>query len=173
VDGAGIEKYLPTPRATLSFEDFQPAEQVIESTGANVRFGGNRAFYSASHDFIQLPPKEAFASLANYYGVAFHELAHWTGHETRQARKSSYAFEELVAEIAGCYLATEIGVPQSEDLSNHHAYLASWLRELKSDSMALFKAATQASKATDYILSFSQKNAISQDNEASLMANVA
>jgi antirestriction protein ArdC len=39
--------------------------------------------------------------------------------------------------------------------------------------MALFKAATQASKATDYILSFSQKNAISQDNEASLMANVA
>lgn len=173
VDGCGIEKYLPRTRGTPSFPDFEPAERTIVATGADIRFGGTRAFYSPAEDFIQLPHKDSFLGLAEYYGVSFHELAHWTGNKNRLARESSYAFEELVAEIGGCYLATELGVPQSDDLTNHHAYLAGWLRELENDPKAIFKAATQASKVADYILSFRRENESSEVNEPMLVESVA
>jgi antirestriction protein ArdC len=33
-----------------------------------------------------LPRFEAFKSAAHFYGVAFHELGHWTGHKARLDR---------------------------------------------------------------------------------------
>ncbi len=63
---------------------------------------------------------------------------------------------ELIAEIGSSYAAAQLGVPCSDDLSNHTAYLASWLKELENDPRAILKAASQASKATEFILSFSR-----------------
>jgi antirestriction protein ArdC len=45
-------------------------------------------------------------------------------------------------------------VPQGETLENHAAYVQSWLQEMKGDPSYVFKASTQASKATDYLLAF-------------------
>jgi len=36
----------------------------------------------------------------------------------------------------------------------HADYLGSWLTVLRADSRAIFKAASQASKAADYLLAF-------------------
>lgn len=62
-----------------------------------------------------------------------------------------------MAEVGGCFLCTEVGIPQSDDLSNQAAYLASWLGILQADPTAILTAASQASAAADFILSFSRK----------------
>jgi antirestriction protein ArdC len=78
-----------------------------------------------------------------------------------------------VAEIGGCYLCNEIGVPQSEDLTNHQAYLDHWLSILQGDPSSIFSAASQASAATDFILAFSRKDEETGDeDEAELVAGV-
>jgi len=61
---------------------------------------------------------------------------------------------ELVAEMSACFLAQELGIPNAESLDNHTAYLAGWLKSMRSDPAFIFKASTQASKVSDYLLSF-------------------
>ena len=34
---------------------------------------------------------------------------------------------ELVAEIASCFTASEIGIPHGEGLENHASYVKNWL----------------------------------------------
>ena len=165
VEGKEVEHLRNLNHAPANFTDYSPAEEAISATGADIRFGGDRAFYRPQGDFIQLPPKESFFGLREFYSTALHEISHWSGHESRLARLTKnarfgdhvYAFEELVAEIGGCFLANEIGIPQSDDLRNQHAYLAHWLQVLENDPKAIFTAATQASAASDFILSFSRK----------------
>lgn len=178
VEGDGIERFLARPRTATAFENYRPAEEVIAATNARIEYGGNKAVYYPQEDFIRLPPKEAFASQKEYYSTALHELLHWSGHESRLARinrnarfgNEAYSVEELVAEIGSSFLCAEIGVPQSDDLSNQAAYLASWLNVLKADPTAIFSAASQASAATDFILSFSRKDerGASEENEATV-----
>lgn len=147
------------------FLDFSPADEALKATGADIRFGGDRAFYEPIGDFIQMPPKHRFNPAHEFYGTACHEAMHWTGHVSRLNRLKSgtrfgdqnYAFEELVAEIGAAFLLAELGVPQSGDPSNHNSYVASWLKSLQNDSRYIFRAATAASKAADYVLSFSRQ----------------
>jgi antirestriction protein ArdC len=165
VEGGCVGKYLARPRITTPFVDFTPAEEVITATAARIEHGGNRAVYFPDEDFIRLPAKESFESRKEYYSTALHELLHWSGHESRLGRlgknarfgDAAYAFEELVAEMGGCFLCHETGVPQSDDLGNQAAYLASWLSVLQADPTAIFTAASQASAGADFILSFSRQ----------------
>lgn len=159
-DGLGqlLPRACETPRA---FTTFTPAEAVLAASGADIRYGGGKAEYDPDRDSIRLPEREAFAAPHEFYATAFHELAHWTGHAsrldrlTRNARfgSTAYAREELVAEMGGCFLAAELGVPHGDDLTNHAAYLASWLRVLGADPTAIFTAAAQASAAAGYLFS--------------------
>ena len=123
---------------------------------------GDMAFYSPSHDAIQLPPKSCFTSNNAYYSVMLHELTHSTLHDSRlgrgaayrelyKTRTESYAREELVAELGAAFLGAEIGCLQ-ENLEFHASYLGSWLSALKSDKKAIFKACADAQKATDFIM---------------------
>jgi antirestriction protein ArdC len=80
------------------------AEALIAATGADFRIGGPRAFYSPGHDFVQVPPPQAYFEPINWHRTAFHELAHWSGAASRLGRDfsgsfgtKSYAREELVA----------------------------------------------------------------------------
>jgi antirestriction protein ArdC len=153
--------------------DYQPAEEAIAATNVSIRYGGGRAFYSPVHDSIQVPPKASFEALDEFYETIFHELVHSTEHPSRLdwSRKeadNSYAMGELVAEIGSCYLARELGVPASENLTNHVAYLANWLKAMKDDPKFIFTASSQASKAADYILSFSRPTADEPEAEAAL-----
>jgi antirestriction protein ArdC len=140
--------------------NYEPADDAIVATGASIRFGGGKAFYSPSGDYIQVPPKSTFESAHEFYATCFHELSHWSERRLNWKRDEtdSYARYELTAEIASCFLSRELGVPASDDLTNHTAYLASWLQALRSDPRFIFMASAQASKAADFILSFSRKS---------------
>lgn len=149
------------------FVDYQPAEIAIEATGADIRHGGDRAYYRPSGDFIQLPFKHQFAEEKEYYSTAFHELAHWS--ETRMKWTGSYALGELRAEIASAYMLAELGVPQSDDLSNSQSYLSWWLAALKDDPTCIFRISTAASRAADFVLSFSRPETPSEEPAEALV----
>jgi antirestriction protein ArdC len=153
VEGIDI---VPAEKVTAEFTAVELAEQRIIKTGAAISHGGDAAFYMPSADRIQLPNKSAFDSEANYYATAFHELAHWTGSKTRLDRdldkgrfgNPAYAFEELVAEMGAAFLCQDYGI-QGE--LRHAGYIQSWLKALRDDSKAVFKAAALAQKAADYL----------------------
>lgn len=134
------------------------AEALIEACGADFRIGGAEAFYSPGGDYVRVPPQPAFRHQIDYYRTALHELGHWTGHATRLARDLSnpfgsagYAREELVAELASAFLCAALGIEPSV---RHADYLGSWLAVLRADNRAIFRAASLASKAADYLLAF-------------------
>lgn len=143
-------------------EKIAAAEELVDATGAHVQIGARRgngsdAFYAPGIDVIHMPPRRAFKNPVNYYSTLFHELAHWTGHESRLDRESSfdrrskkYAIEEIVAELGSAYLCASV---QIEPTCRHDAYIRTWLTALKEDKKFIFKAATAASKAADFVLS--------------------
>jgi len=144
---------------------YERAEAAIAAavTGAKttLRFGGDRAFYSPEGDFIQVPHRETFTELDEFYETIFHEMVHATEHPSRlnwNRKDEGYAMGELIAELGACFLARELGVPCSENLTNHAAYLQSWLRAMSDDPRFIFTASSQASKAADYLLAFSQQS---------------
>jgi len=144
------------------FEVIEAGEKIMAGSGATIRHGGNRAYYTRAGDYIQLPEKDQFIDGPAYYATGCHELIHWTGNENRLNRDTltksrgynpqdeHYAREELVAEIGSMMLAAETGIPH--DPEQHAAYVASWLQALKKDKNEIFRAASAASKATDYVL---------------------
>lgn len=142
------------PEPAKMFENFEAGDELIAATGADIRTG-DRACYVPSGDYIVMPPKESFHSAPDYYETAFHELTHWCLTRLDWDRRSAgYAFEELVAETSACYLSTTLGIPNSQRIDKSGAYLKSWLKALKDDNRAIFRACSQASKANDYLLSF-------------------
>jgi len=134
------------------------AEALIRATAAKFRVGGSEAFYSPGCDTVHVPPPQAFFEPINWHRTAFHELGHWTGHASRlnrdQAgsfRSKSYAREELVAEMAGAFVCAALNILPTV---RHADYLGEWLSLLREDSRAIFRAASAASKAADFILAF-------------------
>lgn len=137
-------------------EPLPHVEAVIAATGADIRIGGDMAFYSPSHDFIQVPPQEAYFEPINWFRTKLHELGHWTGHPSRLNRDFSgkrggeaYAREELVAELGSAFLCAELGVAPTV---RHADYLGAWLEVLKADNRAIFQAASLASKAANFVM---------------------
>ena len=164
VNGADYLKTSTEPTSEPFHPDYSAAKEAITATGADIRFGGDKAFYVRPRgefphhndgDFIQLPHPGQFNAPKEFISTSFHELVHWS--EVRLGWKGSYALGELIAEIGACYLAAQLNIPCSDDLSNHTSYLSSWLQELENDPRAILKAASQASKATEFILGFSRK----------------
>ena len=144
--------------ATNPIETYEEADKVIEATKADIRFGGNRAFYNRQGDYIQVPLREQFTA-AEYYETVLHEMVHWSEHPQRlnwNRADEGYAMGELIAEMGSCYLASELGIPNAENLPNHASYLEHWLRAMASDHRFIFQASSQASKSADFILSFSR-----------------
>ena len=141
-----------------SWEAVKAGEQILKKSGAVIKYGGNRAYYDTVLDYIQLPKREDFFNAAMFYSTACHELGHWSGHSSRLNRamcmydrhREDYAKEELVAELASLFISAETGLPF--DPSHHAAYIKSWLRALKKDKNEIFRAASAASKAADYLL---------------------
>lgn len=154
--------------------NYEPAEAAIAATGIDIRHGGTRAFYSPSEDYVQMPPRASFSEPDEYYETILHELVHATEHPSRldwcrKEKENTYAMGELVAEIGACYLARELGVPASEGLSNHVAYLGHWLKAMKNDHRFIFQASAQASRAADYLLAFSRHEEAGADEPEALL----
>jgi antirestriction protein ArdC len=149
-----------------------PAESVRDAMMAiaDVRHGGDRAFYAPGPDYIQLPHAAQFATIGEYRATALHELTHWTGHASRCAREygkrfgdSAYAREELVAEMGAAFLCAIAGV---DGRLQHAEYISHWLAVLKADKRAIVTAASHAQKAADYVLAQSGANVVDEEQEA-------
>lgn len=155
------EAFSPTPAEAPVLpapERIDHAEAFFAETGAEVRHGGDRAYYSAGEDRIQLPPLEAFRDAESYYATFGHEACHWTRHPSRLDRDfgrkrfgdEGYAREELVAELGSCFLAADLGL-YLEPREDHAAYLASWIKVLESDKRAIVSAAAHAERAVKFL----------------------
>jgi antirestriction protein ArdC len=142
---------LPGPQDIVA-----AAEGVIWASGADLRISGDRAYYAPEPDYLRVPEPSAFTHALDWYRTLFHELGHWTGHSTRLAREqrgtfggADYAREELVAEMASAFTCAAL---QIEPKARHSDYIGAWLDVLRGDERAIFRAASQASKAADLLL---------------------
>ena len=126
---------------------------------AKIVYGGSRAFYRTDTDEVNLPEREDFKSMQEFYSTALHEIGHSTGHESRLNRDLSgrfgsedYAMEELRAEIASIFMEQDLEIEPSEGrLQNNAAYIQSWKEEIKENPNALFTAITDADKIAKYV----------------------
>jgi antirestriction protein ArdC len=160
-----------TPRVRQEWEVHQSAEIILKNSGARIIHDQqDRAFYSRLADDIHLPPRVAFKSAGEYYGTALHELAHFSGAESRLNRETlnesyrfgdpNYAKEELRAELASVFLMAERGIPHNPD--SHAAYIGSWIKSLQDDKHEIFRAARDAHRAADLLLSLEHCKSIEE-----------
>jgi antirestriction protein ArdC len=160
----GVKLKLPTKYVNDSNEycesiiNDMPSKPVIEH-------GGDKPFYNWKEDKIKVPHRDNFILSDEYYATLFHEHSHSTGHESRLNRETcmkpavygsrDYCKEELVAEIATCFLCGEAGIANAI-IENSAAYIQFWLERLthllREDNKAFIRASAQAQKATDFIL---------------------
>lgn len=156
---------VPTPTEAPEVERNATAEVVIHDychdDGPDFKCGNsNDAYYAVRGDFVVVPDRSQFKEIARFYGVAFHELGHSTGHKDRLDRKElhgvdstfgsePYAREELVAEITAAMCCARLGMDPAFEQSS--AYVGHWLRTLNDDRSLIIGAAQAAQKATDLI----------------------
>ena len=162
-----VDGWEPAPaEAPSSIEEFTPvanAEAFVAATAADIRHGGDAAFYRPATDHIQMPPKEAFRGsptstpAEDYYSTLCHELVHWSGAAHRLDRtlktrfgSEAYAAEELIAELGAAFLCADLEI-SLEPRSDHAAYVATWLKVLKNDTRAIFTAASKAQQAVQFL----------------------
>src|SRR5215470_488928 len=139
-------------------ERIERAEGFFRAIGATVRHGGNQAYYAPISDHIQMPPLALFKESIGYYSTLAHEHTHWTAPASRCDRQlgkrfgdNAYAAEELIAELGAAFTCAHLGL-STEPREDHAAYIASWLTVLKSDSRAIFTAASKAQQACDWLI---------------------
>lgn len=139
--------------------NYNKIKLIEQNCGVPITFGGDMAFYSVTDDKICMPPKERFKNANSYYATMLHEIAHSTGHPSRLNRPlnnkfgtKDYAYEELIAEFSSVFIGQEKGLKYN--FENNKAYIRSWVQLLKNDPNVLFRAAAQAEKATDRVLSY-------------------
>lgn len=147
----------PDPARDLGTEADPALDAFFASTGADILISDEPcAYYRPATDSIHMPPIATFHDAAGYYGTLAHEICHWTGAEKRLDRlkkytdRKGYAFEELVAEIGNCMLCVRLGL--TPDFGQSAAYVESWLEAMKADKGMIFKAASEAQKAVDFIM---------------------
>ena len=161
-DGIKAKHAEPLPQAV---EPDAAAEAIIadylKRSGVKlIHQEGNRAFYRPSSDSVTLPLVDQFRNTAEYYGTAFHELTHSTGHESRLNRlhtvaafgSEDYSKEELIAEIGAAALVNHAGLETADSFKNNAAYIQNWLQALRNDKRFIVSAAGKAEKAVDMIL---------------------
>jgi antirestriction protein ArdC len=158
IDGLPDQYYAkPAPKFT-PIQRIEHAEAFFAAIGADIRYRGGRAYYAQELDYIQLPPIESFRDAESFYATLAHESTHWTKHPSRLNRDfgrtawgdEGYAIEELVAELGAAFLCADLELtPQLPE--DHASYIATWLKVLKNDNRAIFRAASYAQSAADYL----------------------
>lgn len=128
----------------------------------------DEAFYSPLRDYIQVPCKEQYSDIMEFYSTLFHEMIHSTGHRDRLKRLDcslkvasfggeDYSKEELIAEIGSAFLMNHVGIETSKTFNNSAAYIQSWLKVLKNDNRFIVSASSKAEKAMKYILGIKEE----------------
>jgi antirestriction protein ArdC len=160
----GVKLKLPT---TFVNDSIDACETIVNDMPSRpvIEHGGDKPYYNWMEDRVKVPNRGNFILADEYYATLFHELAHSTGHTSRLNRDTcmkpaaygsrDYCKEELVAEIATCFLCGETGV-SNNTIDNSSAYIQFWVERLTSmlreDDKAFVKASALAQKAADFIM---------------------
>lgn len=165
VDIEGVPELVkPEPMAPDAVTELMDA--FIDTSDCPVIEGdGDRAFYRPGSDEIHVPSRDCFTNSTAALHTLLHEMGHSTGAASRLAREGivdsdgfgspKYAFEELVAELSSVFTASYVhadAMQSDEHRRNHAAYLQNWLSALNDDPNYLFKAASKAQAASEYII---------------------
>lgn len=134
---------------------FSKLAAIKHASGIPVSHGHMRACYIPSQDRIEMPAFDAFPEWPAYWRTLYHEMSHATGHPSRLNRQmgkrfgdAAYAAEELVAELSSAFLCARTGMPYANENAE---YIGAWVRLMKSDSKAIFTAASAASASADWL----------------------
>jgi antirestriction protein ArdC len=158
VEGLPQHFYQMAEPPKEKIERIEHAERFFANTKADIRYGGNRAYYAIEADYVRMPPFETFRDCESHAATLAHELTHWTRHTSRLNREfgpkrwgdEGYAMEELVAELGSAFLCADLHITP-EVREDHASYIDNWLKVLKDDKRAVFSAASHASKAVDFL----------------------
>lgn len=160
IDGLPDKYYRQPEPVARPLERIEHADRFFDNTGAVVRYGGDKAFYSPATDHIQLPNPNQFKDMASFVAIRAHETLHWTAGPGRLNRdlsryhkdRSDRAFEEMLVEFGSAMICADLGiVPELEPRPDHAAYIQSWAAILGSDKRAIFRAAAHAQRAAAYL----------------------
>jgi antirestriction protein ArdC len=158
VEGLPAHFYAMAGLKLDAAQRIEHADAFFAATGADIRHGGDQAYYALHPDYVQMPPFGCFADPEAYYATLAHECTHWTRHPTRLDRDfgrkrwgdDGYAREELVAELGAAFLCADLGL-ELTPRPDHASYIASWLEVLKDDRRLIFTAAAHAQRACDFL----------------------
>ncbi|BCH21533.1 ArdC family protein [Mesorhizobium sp. L-8-3] len=150
-----IEAAAPPPPSGL----IEPkVEALIKATGIDFRIGGDRAYFDVLNNYVQVPPPQAYFEPINWHRTVLHEVGRASGHDTRLGRdlggsfgSKRYFVEEIVAELSSAFCCATLGITPTV---RHSDYIGAWIDTMREDNRVIFRAASQASKAADWILSF-------------------
>lgn len=161
IDGLAEQFYdKPPPKFETAFQRIEHAEAFFKNTGAAIHYRGGKACYVPAADHILMPPAESFIDSERFYSTLSHEVVHWTKHPSRLDRDfgrkkfgdAGYALEEIVAEMGAAFTCEHLEISPTIP-EDHASYIASWILALQDDKHAIFRAASYAQKAVDYLAS--------------------
>lgn len=114
-------------------------------------------YYDQKTDTVVMQSRQIFSSNEQWYCNLFHELAHSTSHENRLDRdrdflygSEGYAKEELIAEMAACFLCAACGIEQPI-LDGATTYIEAWMKAIDGNRRLVINAAAVAQRVADYI----------------------
>lgn len=149
---------LPAEPAAPAVVDLPALYDWVKRAGAQVRIGGDQAFYAPSIDTICMPHLAAFLHEQHWTATLAHEAIHFTGHKSRLDRLNDYATdrkararEELTAELGAAIIGAMIGLPPHH-FEDHATYIADWLGAVRDEPRAFFSAAAKAQAAVDWLV---------------------
>ena len=158
------------PKEQLKISELEPIEEAekIKTEYINrerlkiFEKATNTAFYTPTFDYIEVPCKEQYQNIEEFYSTLFHEMIHSTGHKNRLDRletgasahfgSETYSKEELVAELGSATLVNMLGIETEKSFKNSSGYIQDWLQVLKNDNKFIVSASSRAEKAVKYIL---------------------
>ncbi len=156
----GIEFKMPTIKKYEN-ERNGHVEAYINTLPIAIKNEGFQPCYIPSIDEVRIPKLERFKSTEDYYSTLFHELGHSTGHKKRLNRdmcttmtSKNYGFEELIAELTSVFMCGEFNI--NIKTCQHVEYLEGWIKAIRENKKILWKASSEAQKATDYLLECSK-----------------
>jgi len=152
----------------LDFSPVEEAEKLINKCVIQIKYGGSRACYYPEDHKIDLPPKENFNSVEEYYSTAFHEIGHAmhksTGDNVKNGFGSqNYSKEELTAEIFASLCLNFCGIDSEKCFDNSASYLSSWLEVLKKDTNFIISASSKAQKRFDAFVERKESEEIQEE----------
>lgn len=165
-----LEEFLAKQEAGQTLSPVERAEKLIADSKAVIIEGGQEAYYDKQRDAIFLPEKTQFENETKYLQAAIHQLAHWSGHESRLNRPMEgkfgsleYSREEMRAAIAAILIGGELKI--GHNFGQQNAYMNNFAKILKDEPFEIAKASRDAQKIANLLLGVNQKREQKQGTE--------